>query len=221
MQQSLGGTLISFTPLSNLNNSGWFQEKCVPQLPSNAGWGSLFLSYWVLFLLFKSVCSVSIFSRHLDKTWGVNACLANPEGILCCSFPSFMKAREMLSNNTIILIGFTQGSQAVTSSGSLSVWMQTSLWGHYLDWKCNRDREMSIEHNSDSQLWRVLQEWQISSQPETLGRKIAKTQSRSIWKYSVRGECHKTGDTDNDKKTVPKRKLASSQHKGCCKGNFQ
>lgn len=176
MQQSLGETLICSNPLSNLDNSGWFPEKCFPQLPSNAGWRErrVLLSQFlrVFFLLFKSVCFGSIFSKHLDKTWRVNAFLAKPEGMLCCVL--FLLLWRPGNWSSITQSRWSASPKA--SSGSLSTRMQTSLPGYCLDWKCNRDRKKSVEYNSDRQLCMVLQERQTSSESEVVGRKVAKSQ---------------------------------------------
>lgn len=103
-------------------------REILSQASLHCGRGSLFLSYWVLFLLFKSVGSGAIFSKHLDKTWGVNAFLANPEVWILRSVSPFMEARELLlSNNTVRLIYVTQGSEALTSSGSLSMVVNASI----------------------------------------------------------------------------------------------
>lgn len=177
MQQGLGETLIYSMPLSNLSNSGWFPEKSFLQLPLWCRIASLFLSYWILFLLFKSVCSGSIFSKHLDKTWGVNVFLANPEVWILCSVSSFTKARErLLNNNTIGLICFTQGSQAHSSSGSLSAVVDANILLRGLFGpKTWQGQENVCWTQSGRKLWRVLQEPQISSESESLGRKSPKT----------------------------------------------
>lgn len=64
------------------------REMLSPAPPPLQDGGGVLLSQFlrVFFLLFKSVRSGSIFSKHLDKTWRVNAFLANPEECFAIPF---------------------------------------------------------------------------------------------------------------------------------------
>lgn len=131
----------------------------------------------VFFLLFKSVRSGSIFSKHLDKTWRINVFLANPEGMLCCSVPSFMKPGNCLA---ITQVRWSASPKAVKLSPAQAVCpggckhpSEVTAWTENV---AGTGRCLLSTAVTDSWLCRVLQERQTSSESEVLGRKMAKTQ---------------------------------------------